>query len=63
MSRRSERDDYDDDLDQWSNVVHHRNRRQGEAGKARRSTTRDREDGPRKRNSSRRNSNRYPDSF
>lgn len=65
MSRRSDRDEYDDDLGDWSNVVHHKNRKQEGGGKTRRSTLRDKEGSSRKPNTPRRPVNKHsePDHF
>ncbi|WP_211245078.1 hypothetical protein [Sedimenticola selenatireducens] len=63
MSRRSDRDEFDDDLGEWSDVVHHKNRKQGDGGRSKRSTMRDKESGARKPNSPRRNTNKHSDHF
>jgi len=63
VSRRSDRDEFDDDLGEWSEVVHHKNRKQGDGGKSKRSTMRDKESGARKPNSPRRNTDKHPDYF
>lgn len=63
MSRRSDRDEYDDDLGDWSDVVHHKNRKQSDGGKSKRATVRDKEGGARKPSSPRRNTNKHSDYF
>ncbi len=62
MSRRSDRDEYDDDLGEWSDKVHHKNRKQNDGGRSKRSTMRDKE-GARKPSSPRRNTDKHSDFF
>ncbi|MCW8891462.1 MAG: hypothetical protein OQL20_12455 [Sedimenticola sp.] len=62
MSRRSNRDEYDD-LEEWREVVHHKNRKQSDGVKTRRPSSRESEGGTRKPGSPRRQGNKNSDLF
>ncbi|MCW8848018.1 MAG: hypothetical protein OQK19_04650 [Sedimenticola sp.] len=62
MSRRSDRDEYDD-LDEWTSVVHHKNRKQNDGARTKRPQSRENEGGARKPGSPRRQGNRHPGEF
>ncbi|TVO74857.1 hypothetical protein [Sedimenticola selenatireducens] len=62
MSRRSDRDEFDD-LDEWAEVVHHKNRKQSDGVRTKRPTTKEKEGSARKPGSPRRQGNKHPETF